>query len=45
VYISDPVDEARVIVIAKEISAKTGGAITIKRADGSLIQTISHTKQ
>lgn len=45
VYISDPVDEARVIDIAKEISAKTGGTITVKRSDGSLVQTVSQTKQ
>jgi hypothetical protein len=44
-YVSNPDDEALVIKIAKEISAKTRGTITVKRSDGSVIEIICRVKQ
>jgi hypothetical protein len=41
VYVTNPDDEALTIKIAKEISAKTRGTITVKRPDGSVIAIVS----
>jgi hypothetical protein len=44
-YIANLDDEARALEIAKEIVAKTGGVIIVKRWDGTEIETVSQTKQ
>jgi hypothetical protein len=44
VYVTNPDDDALTIKIAKEISAKTRGTITVKRPDGSVIAIVSPIK-
>jgi hypothetical protein len=37
-------DEAKAIKLAREIAAKTGSAVTVRRSDGTKIETVVPTK-
>ena len=44
IFILDLGDEAKAIELAKEIAAKTGSAVTVRRSDGTKVATVVPTK-
>ena len=43
IFILDLDDEAKAIKLAKEIAAKTGSAVTVRRSDGTKVATVVPT--